>query len=106
MNAKLAIDSLVLFAYFAIIIFIAGLVGAGWMYRTVPTSFVPNEDVNYYITQVQTPEGSSLDYTSEIANRAAKLIAEDKNAKLWSGADRSYSSTRKINCFPAKRQNS
>ena len=64
---------------FAIIVFIAGLLGAGWMYRTVPTSFVPNEDVNYYITQVQTPEGSSLDYTSQIADRAAKLIAEDKN---------------------------
>ncbi|MBV9670125.1 MAG: efflux RND transporter permease subunit, partial [Acidobacteriales bacterium] len=62
-----------------VLLFLLGLAGAAWLYRTVPTSFVPNEDVNYYITQVQAPEGSSLDYTTQVAARAAQLIAQDKN---------------------------
>ncbi|HEY0564640.1 MAG TPA: multidrug efflux RND transporter permease subunit [Terriglobales bacterium] len=65
--------------FWVVVFFIAGLVGAGFLYRAVPTSFVPNEDLNYYIVQVQAPEGASLQYTSDIASRASKMIAEDKN---------------------------
>ena len=61
------------------IVFLAGLTGAYFLYKSVPTSFVPNEDLNYFIVQVQTPPGSSLDYTTNITQRAAMVMAQDKD---------------------------
>jgi HAE1 family hydrophobic/amphiphilic exporter-1 len=47
---------------------------AGVAYKFVPTSFVPDEDAGYFITIIQTPDGSSLDFTAEVANKVQKII--------------------------------
>lgn len=56
--------------------FIVALVLTGWLYRSVPTAFVPDEDQGYFITIVQAPQGVSLGYTSEIMRRVEAQLLE------------------------------
>jgi HAE1 family hydrophobic/amphiphilic exporter-1 len=43
----------------------------------VPTAFVPGEDQNYLICVVQAPQGASLSYTSNVADKAVQLIRKN-----------------------------
>jgi HAE1 family hydrophobic/amphiphilic exporter-1 len=54
--------------------FVALLVVTGWLYRTVPSAFLPEEDQGYFITIVQAPEGVSLNYTSDVMGRVEQEI--------------------------------
>jgi hydrophobic/amphiphilic exporter-1 (mainly G- bacteria), HAE1 family len=60
--------------FWVVLVFIAGLGLAGAAYKLVPTSFVPDEDAGYFITIIQTPDGSSLDFTSQVAAKVQKII--------------------------------
>src|SRR5262249_44391687 len=51
-----------------------GLGGTLIVLRSVPTGFVPDEDLNYFIPQIQGPPGASLAYTVDIAQQADKLL--------------------------------
>ncbi|MEO8726907.1 MAG: multidrug efflux RND transporter permease subunit [Acidobacteriaceae bacterium] len=62
-----------------VVFFFLGLAGAVWLYKTVPTSFVPNEDLNYFIVQAQTPPGSSLDFTTNAIGKVAAILGRDKD---------------------------
>ena len=57
-----------------VIVFLVGLWGTWQVYRVVPSSFVPEEDEGYFISIIQAPAGSSLDYTSGIARQAEQAI--------------------------------
>ncbi len=57
--------------------FLAGLGLTLWMYRFVPASFVPDEDQGWMIAAVQAPEGASLEYTSAVTDRAARILSSD-----------------------------
>ncbi|MEM7715044.1 MAG: efflux RND transporter permease subunit [Cyanobacteria bacterium P01_A01_bin.68] len=43
-----------------------------WMYQTVPTAFLPDEDQGYVINLLQGPEGTSLEYTGEVMEQVDK----------------------------------
>ncbi len=60
-----------------VILFIAGLAATVYMYQHVPTAFVPSEDQGYFLCIVQTPPGASLAYTTDVADKAAKIILQD-----------------------------
>jgi HAE1 family hydrophobic/amphiphilic exporter-1 len=49
------------------------------MYQHVPTAFVPDEDQGYFLCIVQTPPGASLAYTTDVADKAAKIILQNKD---------------------------
>jgi HAE1 family hydrophobic/amphiphilic exporter-1 len=59
-----------------IVLFAAGLGLTWWVYTVVPTGFVPDEDQNYFIIQVQAPEGASLEYTSNVTRQAEQVLAK------------------------------
>jgi hydrophobic/amphiphilic exporter-1 (mainly G- bacteria), HAE1 family len=61
------------------ILFLLGLAATAYMYRTVPTAFIPTEDQNYLICVVQTPPGASLTYTSGVAQKAVSLMLANKD---------------------------
>ena len=50
--------------YLLLVLFFAGLAATVWMYRHVPTGFIPQEDQGYFFVIVQAPPGSSLTYTT------------------------------------------
>ena len=63
--------------YLMIVLFLAGLAATVYMYRTVPTAFVPQEDQGYIILQVQAPPGASLSYTANLGDQAQAVLAHE-----------------------------
>ncbi|MBD2446944.1 efflux RND transporter permease subunit [Nostoc sp. FACHB-152] len=57
-----------------VVLFIASLVWTGWLYLRVPTAFLPEEDQGYFINLIQGPDGTSLNYTREVAKQAEKTL--------------------------------
>ncbi|MEA5616480.1 efflux RND transporter permease subunit [Cronbergia sp. UHCC 0137] len=57
-----------------ILVFIGLLAFTGWLYLNVPTAFIPDEDQGYFITIIQGPEGSSLNYTSKVMSEVETEI--------------------------------
>ena len=48
------------------LVFIALLACTYWLYKAVPSAFIPNEDQGYFITIIQAPQGVSLNYTLNV----------------------------------------
>jgi len=57
-----------------VVVFIALLGGTYFVYTRVPQSFLPEEDTGYFITIVQAPAGSSLQYTAQVAKQAEDVL--------------------------------
>jgi HAE1 family hydrophobic/amphiphilic exporter-1 len=54
-----------------------GLLTTWWLFKTVPSAFVPDEDEGYFITVIQSPAGASLQYTTNIAKQAEAILFKD-----------------------------
>jgi HAE1 family hydrophobic/amphiphilic exporter-1 len=63
--------------YLLLVIFFAGLGATVWVYNHVPTGFIPQEDQGYLMVIVQAPPGSSLAYTTNLADRAEAIIGQN-----------------------------
>ena len=57
--------------------FVLAMFATWWVYRAVPSSFVPNEDEGYFITILQAPAGASLQFTEDLAKKAENIILND-----------------------------
>jgi HAE1 family hydrophobic/amphiphilic exporter-1 len=60
--------------YLLLLVFFAGLAATYYMYVSVPTGFIPQEDQGYLMVIVQAPPGASLSDTTAISDRAAALL--------------------------------
>ena len=60
--------------YLLLLLFFIGLGATVWVYQRVPTGFIPQEDQGYFMVIVQAPPGSSLTYTTNLAQRGAAMI--------------------------------
>jgi hydrophobic/amphiphilic exporter-1 (mainly G- bacteria), HAE1 family len=60
-----------------VLLFFVALGLTYWVNATVPRAFLPDEDQGYFLTQVQAPAGSSLEYTGNIARQAEKIFLQD-----------------------------
>ena len=63
--------------YLLLLLFFVGLGATVWMYQRVPTGFIPQEDQSFLMVIVQAPPGSSLAYTTNLADRAEAIIAQN-----------------------------
>ena len=59
-----------------VVLFVAGLGLTYFVYTRVPQSFVPEEDAGFLMTVVQAPAGSSLEYTSNVAQQVEKILLD------------------------------
>ncbi|EDX77706.1 RND transporter, HAE1 family [Coleofasciculus chthonoplastes PCC 7420] len=57
-----------------IVAFIGLLALTVWVYDSVPSAFLPDEDQGYFMTIVQGPEGSSLNYTHDVIEQIEDII--------------------------------
>ena len=55
-------------------IFAIALVWTGWLFKTTPTGFIPQEDQGFFIVLVQAPEGTSLAGERKAALKAEKIL--------------------------------
>jgi HAE1 family hydrophobic/amphiphilic exporter-1 len=63
--------------YAMLLLFAGGLWATYTLLQVVPSAFVPEEDEGYLICIVQAPAGASLEYTTEIAKQAEKILYGD-----------------------------
>lgn len=68
---------IVRFKYWVLGSFVALLGLTYWLFQIVPGGFVPQEDQGYFVTLIQSPQGVSLEYTSNIVFKTAKIIAKN-----------------------------
>ncbi len=73
------IGGILKYRYAMIALFGVGLATTAYMYLHVPTGLVPQEDQNYFIVVVQTPQGASLSYTTEVAKQAEQILRADQD---------------------------
>jgi len=69
---------------FALILLLGFLVLAGLMGKSVPTSFLPNEDQGYAFAGVQLPDASSAQRTSEVMRQVEEILKETPGVKYYS----------------------
>jgi HAE1 family hydrophobic/amphiphilic exporter-1 len=65
------------FRYAVLIVFAIGLFATWSVFQMVPSSFVPQEDEGYFMSIVQAPAGASLEYSTQIAEQAEKILQND-----------------------------
>nr|WP_233222666.1 efflux RND transporter permease subunit [Chroococcidiopsis sp. CCALA 051] len=65
---------LVRIKYIVLALFAAAIAFTAWLFVTVPTAFLPEEDQGYFITLVQGPPGVSLNYTDDVMRRVETQI--------------------------------
>jgi HAE1 family hydrophobic/amphiphilic exporter-1 len=63
------------------ILFFAGLGATYFVFRHVPSGFVPDEDQGYFIIVIQAPSGASLEYTKAIGKQVSDLLADVQEAE-------------------------
>ncbi len=59
---------------FVLVGFAGLLVVTGWLYTQVPQAFLPEEDQGYFISILQGPDGTSLNYTEQVAAQAEQQL--------------------------------
>jgi multidrug efflux pump len=60
------------------IIYVALLIGLGWAYMQLPSSFLPNEDQGFLIVDVQAPAEASTDRTTEVISQIEQIALKEK----------------------------
>ena len=67
--------------YVLLVLFFLGLGATAWIYRAVPTAFIPQEDQGMLMIIIQAPPGASLSDTTGIADRAQAVLAHDPDVE-------------------------
>ncbi len=52
-----------------------------WLFKVLPTGFVPYEDQGYFFTLIKAPEGTSLEYTNDVVKQVSALEDSQPEAK-------------------------
>jgi hydrophobic/amphiphilic exporter-1 (mainly G- bacteria), HAE1 family len=60
----------------ALIVFVCGLGFTYFLYQKVPRGFIPDEDAGYFIIAVQSPQGASLAYTTNILGQVEGALSK------------------------------
>ncbi len=68
------LGGLVRFRFAIVGMFVLALVLTGFLFKTTPTGFTPDEDQGYFIATVQAPEGSSMDYTERVTKHVEEIM--------------------------------
>ncbi len=80
------------FKWVMLVVFIGALGATYLVYRAVPGAFVPAEDEGYFMTIVQAPSGSSIEYTTNIMKEAEAVYGRQPEvAGVFSVAGFSFS---------------
>lgn len=70
------VQSLIAKAKYCCIFLLIILVGTVYLYKIVPTTFIPDEDQGFFVTAVTLPEGASMNRTQAVVDRLDKEIKE------------------------------
>lgn len=67
---------LVLRSMLGVVILVAVILAAGWLFRETPTGFLPSEDQGAFFVVAQLPEGSSVNRTRDVVAEIDSILAD------------------------------
>ena len=70
------VQRLVRVAVFSLVALVVVIVGAGWLFRVLPTGFLPAEDQGAIFGEIQLPEGASVNRTDVVAKQVEDVVAK------------------------------
>ena len=65
--------------YLVLVVFFLGLAATYFVYKRVPSGFVPDEDQGWFMVLVQGPPGASLEYTADALRQVEAALATEKD---------------------------
>jgi hydrophobe/amphiphile efflux-1 (HAE1) family protein len=65
----LVVRKTVRMALLGVVLLVAAMAGAGWLFKITPTGFLPSEDQGAVFAEVQLPEGASVNRTQAVTRR-------------------------------------
>jgi multidrug efflux pump len=68
---------IVKYMFIALVVFFGMAAAIIYLFKTIPTSFVPNEDQGYVLAQLILPDSTSLDKTIEATEQIDKFLADN-----------------------------
>ncbi|WP_119344324.1 efflux RND transporter permease subunit [Facilibium subflavum] len=72
-----ALDVVLKFKYMVVVILIGLGVLCYILFKIMPQSFIPKEDIGYFEANISSPPGAALDYTNYYMNVLSKRVYED-----------------------------
>ena len=64
------------------VVFLVVIIGLmGWLFKTLPSTFVPDEDQGFYIVSINLPEGASANRTQAVIDDYTKLMQKIPGVK-------------------------
>ena len=69
----LAVRKTVRFAMYSLLVLVAVIAGAGWLFKVTPTGFLPSEDQGAVFGEIQLPEGASVNRTAAVTKRVEEI---------------------------------
>ncbi|TCK16462.1 efflux RND transporter permease subunit [Marinobacterium mangrovicola] len=66
-----------------VMVFVAMLVGLGYLYNKLPSSFLPEEDQGLFLTLVQLPSGATQERTIEVMKQIEAYLETEENAQEY-----------------------
>lgn len=60
----------------SLLVYIVLIAFTVFMFRSVPTGFIPEQDQGYLIVSIQLPDGASLERTDDVTKSAERIIAD------------------------------
>ena len=67
------VRKIVRLSLFGLIVLTVAMVGAGWLFKITPTGFLPSEDQGAVFSEVQLPEGASVNRTDAVTRRIEEI---------------------------------
>jgi HAE1 family hydrophobic/amphiphilic exporter-1 len=58
-------------------VFLIGLTATYFVFKSVPSSFIPEEDEGFFFVLVQAPPGASLEYTTRVLDKASAIVTSN-----------------------------
>jgi hydrophobe/amphiphile efflux-1 (HAE1) family protein len=72
----LAVRKTVRFSLLSLLVLVAVIGGAGWLFKVTPTGFLPSEDQGAIFGEIQLPEGASVNRTSAVTARIEDIVGK------------------------------
>jgi len=69
----LVVRKTVRLAVLSLLLLVAVMAGAGWLFKVTPTGFLPSEDQGAVFAEVQLPEGASVNRTEAVVKRVEEI---------------------------------
>ncbi|MFZ5958677.1 efflux RND transporter permease subunit [Pseudomonas knackmussii] len=65
-----------------LLVYVVIVIGMGWLFSRIPTSFLPDEDQGVLFAQVQTPPGSTAERTQKVVDQMREYLLDKESAAV------------------------